>query len=92
MKRADKTRAVTRFLTAYSGIPLISWDNTSLHLDSPQPYRFVVSTDATAWRFFAHVKDLPESGIPAVVRYDKYIDNINDAVVGMKLPTFTNHN
>lgn len=89
MKRSEKTRSVTRFLTGASGIPLISWDGSSLHLDAPAPYKFVVSTDATAWRFFAHVKDLPQDGIPAVIRYDKFLDNINDAVVGMKLPTFT---
>ena len=87
--RADKTRAVSRYLTAYSEIPLISWDGHSNVLDSPAPYRFVVSTDATSFRFFAGVKDLPSTGISAVIRYDKFLDNIEDAVIGMKLPTFT---
>ena len=94
MTRQDKNKAVARYLSAYSGIPLISWDGAVTNLgasllESPAPYTLNVSTDAVHWRFFANVKALPDRGIPAVIRYDKYIDHLEDAVVGMRLSTFT---
>lgn len=88
MKRADKTRAVVRFLISRTGIPLISWDGIGNKIDAPPPFGFVMSTDAAGWRFFQYVRELPRDGIHAVVRYDAHIDGVNNAVVGMSLETF----
>lgn len=88
MKRGDKTRAIVRYLISRTGIPLISWDGTSSKITAPPPYGFDVVTDAAGWRFFQYVKELPEDRIAAVIRYDKYIGHIGDAVVGMRLSSF----
>lgn len=88
MRRADKTRAVVRFLISRTGIPLISWDGIGKKIDAPPPFGFVMSTDAAGWRFFQNIRELPRDGIHAVVRYDAHIDGVNNAVVGMTLETF----
>ncbi len=88
MKRGDKTRAIVRYLISRTGIPLISWDGTSSRITAPPPYGFDVVTDAAGWRFFQYIRELPEGQINAVIRYDKYIDHIGDAVVGMRLSSF----
>lgn len=89
MKRGDKIRAIKRYLTAYSGIPLISWDGSSSQLDAPSPYFFVATTNANGWKFFEEIRELPEDKIGMVIRYDKYIDGTDNAVVGMRLSTLT---
>lgn len=87
MSRANKGRAVVRYLTGSSGIPLISWDTVSNDVSAPTPYFFTVTTDAVNWRFWQRVKELPDKQIAAVIRYDKYIDNTADAIAGIRLST-----
>lgn len=87
MSRADKGRAIARYLTGSSGIPLISWDTASGDLLAPSPYFFTATTDAASWRFWEKVKDLPDKKVSAVIRYDKWIDNTADAVAGIRLST-----
>jgi hypothetical protein len=89
VSRADKGRAVARFLMSRSGIPMISWDTEIKDIAAPTPYYFSVTTDAENWRFWKHMKELPDDRIAAVIRYDKYLDSINNAVAGVPLPTLT---
>lgn len=88
MRRGDKTRAVVRYLISRTGIPLITWDGHSNRIDGPPPYGFTMSTDAAGWRFFQYIRELPPDGLHAVIRYDKHIDGVDNAVVGMPLSTF----
>lgn len=85
MRRADKGRAIARYLIGRVGIPTLRWDGTSSEVLSPPPYRFYVTTDAASWRFWKYIKDDPKA---FVIRYDKFIDDIDHAVVGMTLETF----
>lgn len=88
MKRGDKTRAIVRYIVSRTGIPLISWDGMSSRISAPAPYGFDVVTDAATWRFFQYIRELPDNQLNAVVRYDKFIEHIDDAVVGMRLSTY----
>ena len=88
MKRADKGRAVTRYLGAASGIPLLHWDGATSMVEAPYPYWGKVVTDAATWRFFEYLKEMPDNGVPFVIRYDKFLDSVADAVVGTRLSTF----
>ncbi len=85
MKRTDKGRAISRYITAATGIPLLSYDRDTSKIVGPPPYAFLVTTDAAGWRFF---KAIRESDLP-VVRYDGYVDSVEDAYVAMKLSHFT---
>jgi len=89
VSRKDKVNAVKRYLTAQSGIPLISWDGVSNRLDAPPPYAFCISTDLAGSRFFQNVNALSTEMIDVLIRYDAYIDNVDKAVVAMPLRTFT---
>lgn len=87
MSRANKGRAVTRYLIGSSGIPFISWDTSIKDISAPNPYFFTVTTDAVNWRYWQKIKELPDKQISAVIRYDKYIDNTADAIAGIRLST-----
>lgn len=88
MSRKDKVNAIKRYLVAYTGLPLISWDGKSNDLDAVYPYEFSVSTDRSNNRFIQIARGLPEKKISAVIRYDKEIDNINKALVIVTLETY----
>ena len=88
MKRADKIRAVRRYLVSSTGIPSIYWDGVSSTLDAPLPYAFTVSTDGSAWRFFESVKQDIPGRLPFTIRYDAHINNVDSSVVGMRLYDF----
>lgn len=75
---------MSRYITAATGIPLLSYDLTTSHIVGPPPYDFVLTTDAAGWRFFQAIRT---SG-SAVIRYDKFVESVEDAYVGMKLSTF----
>lgn len=86
--RRDKMRAVTRYLTAHTGIPLISWDGSSALLDVPWPYAIIVSTDAKVQRWREALGLLPRNRMRASIRYDKWIDDIDDAEVVLPLSDY----
>lgn len=90
MKRNDKGKAVARFLTASTGIPLLRYDYLNNIIEAPKPYDISLTTSGEWWRFGEHVRATHDkTGIPFVVRYDKYIDGVDNAVVGCTLHTFT---
>jgi hypothetical protein len=84
MSKTSKGASVSRFLTGTTGIPLLTWDYGQSEISAPPPYHIKVTTDAASWRFWKIVADLPQ-GISFVVRYDKYIHGVEDAVVGIRL-------
>lgn len=84
MNRVDKGKAVSRYLTAATGIPLLRFDKETSRIIGPPPFRFYVTTDAAGWRFFQGIRELDDF----VIRYDKYVGVVEDAYVGMKLSTF----
>jgi len=89
VKRNDKGRAVTRYLTGHTGIPSLAWDGSTSMITAPPPYKPFVSTDNAWWRFRQYL-DLREDtvGIPFVVRYDKTINGVDKAIVGIHLDNF----
>lgn len=84
MSRVDKGKAVSRYLTAATGIPLLSFDKDTSRIVGPPPFEFVVTTDAAGWRFFQAIRSTDSP----VIRYDGYVGVVEDAYVGMKLSTF----
>lgn len=87
-RRRDKALVVTRYLTSHTGIPLLRWNGYSI--DAPAPYTIGVTTNALWERFGSQVKetnDIP--GIPFVIRYDGYVDGVENALVGTSLKAFT---
>lgn len=86
MSRASKYSSVARYITSRSGIPGLISNGT--YIEGPPPYEFWVSTDAANWRFWEAMKNLDDDKITGVIRYDKFLGSINDAVVGVTLPTF----
>jgi hypothetical protein len=90
MKRKDKGNAVSRFLTASTGIPLLRYNYLHNNVEAPKPYTINLTTSGEWWRFGEHIRDIrDEPGIPFVVRYDKHIDGVDNAIVGCTLHTFT---
>ena len=87
MKRSYKGRVIAKFLTGVSGVPLLRWNPETSTVDAPPPYYIKVTTDAASWRFWQAVRELPV-GPAVVIRYDNFIDGVEDAVVGMRLSTF----
>lgn len=89
MKRKDKGKAVTRYLGAVSGIPTLYFNAENNHIDAPPPYRLAVTTDAAWWRLSSYLRDMPEDGIAAVIRYDGFIEGgVDQAIACMRLSTF----
>ena len=83
-----KVNAIRRYLTSRSGIPALYSESGSNLISGPPPYGFMTTTDAVSWRFFQFVKDLPEDSLHAVIRYDSYIDGVDNAIVGMRLSAY----
>ena len=87
-KRRDKGLAVARYLTGETGIPLISW--TTDGLDCPHPFKFKLLTEATNWKYWQAANALdPKDDMSVIIRYDGYMESIDDALVTMKIQTFT---
>lgn len=89
MRRNDKGKAVSRFLTGHTGIPFLRYDYLNNIVEAPSPYSISMTTSGEWWRFGEHVKKTQDmTGLPFVVRYDAHIDGVDNAVVGCTLNTF----
>jgi hypothetical protein len=89
MKRSDKGRSVTRYLTGHAAIPMLSWNGDDNTITAPPPYKPYVSTDGAWWRFRHYLDERQDdTGIPFVVRYDKSIPGVDNAIVGIHLRNF----
>ncbi len=88
MTRKSKMLSIVRYIVSRTGIPLINWDGKSNRIDFPYPYSMEAITDTATWRFFETIRNLPHNGLSFAVRYDKYVDTVDEAIVGMRLSTF----
>lgn len=88
MRRKDKGDKVARFLTGHAAIPGIRYEYEHSTLSLPWPYQAIVMTGAQHWRFMEAARDLPHDRIGAVIRYDKFVESIDEAVVGMRLDAY----
>lgn len=88
MKRKDKGERIIRYITGNSGIPGISYQYEANAVNAPYPYKLGVTTAAQNWRFMQAVRELPHDRIGGIVRYDGYVQTVDEAVVGMRLDTF----
>ena len=87
--RRSKGIALARHLTSGSGIPGFEWNPASGLITAPtQPYLFSLETSVGLDRYSARVRELPNDGIPAVIRMNKSIANYGDAWVTMRLRDF----
>lgn len=88
VRRKEKGEKVARFLTGHAAIPGIRYDYEHSTLNLPWPYQAIVTTGAQHWRFMEAARNLPHDRIAAVIRYDNYVESIDEAVVGMRLDTY----
>ena len=85
--RANKGRAVTRYLTGSTGMPSLLWDGIRGSIEAPHPY----SIDVTTSRKLQNWHDLlreEHKGIRIAIRYDRNMDSVAQAWVGMTLQDF----
>ena len=85
--RATKVRALVRYLTGHTGVPMLSWDGTSTAIDAPPPYRITVTTARKLQEWHDAIREAGPLGV--AIRYDNTLPSIEDAWVGMTLRTFT---
>jgi hypothetical protein len=82
-RREEKGRAVARYILGQTGIPFVSWVKGE-NIEAPFPYRFNLITAASVQRFAEAMKK-NVTGLNIVIRYDGFIDDIEQAWVAMPL-------
>lgn len=85
--RQDKSRAVVRYLTGYTGIPFLSWNGTS-RLEAPAPYRIEVTTSRKLQNWHDLIRAAPEMSQTMVIRYDNSLTDVSHSWVAMPLGGF----
>lgn len=88
MKRAEKVRAIVRYLTGHTGITPIREIAHQNRLDVPRPYAVIVTTDGSLQRFWAAGYELGRDGISVAIRFDNRLQQVDDSMVLMRLDTF----
>lgn len=88
MKRAEKVRAVARYLTGHTGIPFIKEIPHQNRLETPRPYAVLVTTDGSLQRFWAAGYELERDLISFAVRFDNRLQQVDDSMVLMRLSEF----
>ena len=88
MKRAEKVRAVARYLLGNTGIPFIKEIPQQNQLEMPRPYAALVTTDGSLQRFWASGYALERDLISFAVRFDNRLQQVDDSLVLMRLDNF----
>lgn len=88
-ERATKGRAVTRYLTGHTGIPLLTWDGIRGRIDAPPPYLIDVTTSRKLENWHNLLREQPPGGLSIAIRYDNGMPSLDQAWVGMQLRSFT---
>lgn len=88
MSRVRKSNTVSRYLVSRTGIIGITYDTSIRNLSAPHPYHISVTTNVKDDALAGRVKVLPRDRISCVIRYDKWIDDISDAIVSMRLSDY----
>ena len=88
MARKYKGNVIVRYLVSRTGIAGIQWSSELQDISSPAPYTFKATTNVKDDILWSRVKNLPRGGISAVIRYDKWIESVDDSIVSMRLSDF----
>lgn len=86
--RRDKGRALTRYLTGTTGIPLLHWDGIHGCIDAPPPYKIDVTTSRSLSNWHDLIRELNVDAPHMVIRYDNSLPDVSHAWVAMKLSGF----
>lgn len=85
--RSDKMHALKRYLVGTTGIPSISLEN--MGITGPFPYRFTVTTSRKLQNWHDNINGNCEpKRLNIHIRYDRSLDSVADAWVGMRLEEF----
>jgi len=85
-KRADKGRAVARYIAAEAEIPA-KYEGVGNWIELPYPYQGKIVTDRSLNRIFQYLPEVKNLGF--VVRYDGNQPTVGDATVTMGISVFT---
>lgn len=86
--RTDKGKALARYLTGHTGIPLLAWNGGQGIVDAPPPYRIEVKTARKLDDWHDAIRHAPSEGVAMAIRYDYSVPTLEEAWVGMQLRTF----
>ena len=79
--------ALTRYLTGQTGIPMLAWDGLQSCITAPHPYVIDVTTSRKLQTWHDHIRS-EASGTHIAIRYDRNMDSVSQAWVGMQLHDF----
>lgn len=82
--RRDKSNAVARYLTTNTGVPGWRFNGTGM-LDAPAPFYCTLTTSGILEKWTENIRELPHTGIPLTIRYDRHLDHVGEAWVTMRL-------
>jgi len=85
-KRADKGRAVARYIATEGGIPTAHFDGNGNWINLPYPYTAKVVTDRSLSRIGEYLGQL--TGFGFVIRYDGMMKTVGDATVTIGIESF----
>ena len=88
--RSHRARMIANYLTRSTEIPHLDYRKGSdgnWEIQSPAPYQFRLITDKKWTRFYDRLDNDPER-LLTVIRYDRAIDGVENAVIGMRLQSF----
>ena len=86
--RTDKGRALTRYMTGHTGIPMLAWDGMRGRIDAPPPYVIDVTTARKLQEWHDAIRESPVDSTHMAIRYDLGMSGVEDAWVGMRLRAF----
>lgn len=86
--RTDKGKALTRYLTGNTGIPMLTWDGTHGIIEAPPPYRIDVTTSRKLEEWHELIREEMPDGLSIAIRYDNGMPGLDQAWVGMQLHSF----
>lgn len=86
--RTDKGKAVTRYLTGSTGIPMLRWDGLNSAVTAPYPYVIDVTTSRKLDNWHDLLRQDWGIATHMAIRYDFQMDSVADAWVGMSLRAF----
>lgn len=85
-KRADKGRAVARYIATEGGIPTAAFNGMGNWIELPYPYHAKVVTDRSLGRITEYLQQVTDIGF--VIRYDGGMQTVSDATVTMRIDAF----
>lgn len=84
--RRDKGVALVRYITATTGIPLLSWQWESIA--APAPYEIAVTTNRKLENWHECIRELDPDRPHMAIRYDNGLPDVSHAWVAMTLGGF----